>query len=242
MARLLSVHKHRTILNSLLVPLLLLTRLHNLPALPPLHHVVHSLSGAILHPERETPHPRRDCPGQLRQQHVLTPTAEDRLHNFLSHRLGEQRLAIESLEELRARVALAHQHCADLGGVIVRDQLSGEALVEGHGGGFGGCVVDHGGCGDVAGERGNGDDHAVVVLDHVRQELLGEVVVGEGVDLEGQVEVFLGGVEDGLATGDAGIVDQDRGVAKRAADGGGSGADGRGGGQVALEEADRRRC
>jgi hypothetical protein len=71
---------------------------------------------------------------------------------------------------------------------------------------------------------------------------VGEVVVRESVDFEGQVQVFLGGVEDGLAAGDAGVVDEDGGVAERGADGGGGGGDGGGGGEVALEEADGGWC
>jgi hypothetical protein len=56
--------------------------------------------------------------------------------------------------------------------------------------------------------------------------LLSEVVVGEGIDLEGEVEILLGRVEDGLATGDAGVVDEDSWVAEGAADGGSGGGDG----------------
>ena len=59
----------------------------------------------------------------------------------------------------------------------------------------------------------------MVAGDHVGEELLREVVVGERVDFEGQVEVFLGGVEDGFAARDAGVVDENCGVAECAADG-----------------------
>lgn len=55
---------------------------------------------------------------------------------------------------------------------------------------------------------------------------MGEVVVGKGVDFEGQVDVFLGAVEDGAAARDAGIVDEDGWVAERGADFGGGGCDG----------------
>lgn len=39
------------------------------------------------------------------------------------------------------------------------------------------------------------------------EELLGEVVVGESVHFEGEVEIFFGSVEDGFAACDAGVVD-----------------------------------
>lgn len=39
--------------------------------------------------------------------------------------------------------------------------------MEGEGGGFGGAVVDHVGGGDVGGDGGDGDNHAVVDADHV---------------------------------------------------------------------------
>lgn len=165
-------------------------------------------------------------PRRLRQRHMLRLARKDRLDNLIRHRLRIQRLAGKTLKQRRARVALAHEHGAHLGRLVVRDQLGGEAFVEGDGGGFGRGVVDHGGRDEVACQTGDGNDHAVVVLDHVREELMGEVVVGEGVDLEGQVDVFLGAVEDGAAARDAGIVDEDGWVAERGADFGGGRCDG----------------
>jgi hypothetical protein len=66
--------------------------------------------------------------------------------------------------------------------------------------------------------------------------------VREGVDFEGQVDVELGGLEDRFAAHDARIVDEHGGVAEGGADLGGGGCDGFGGGQVALEVADRGGC
>ena len=62
--------------------------------------------------------------------------------------------------------------------------------------------------------------------------------MGECVDAEGQVEVALGGVEDGFAACDARVVDEDCGVAQGGADLAGGGFDGGGGGEVAVEEVD----
>jgi hypothetical protein len=47
----------------------------------------------------------------------------------------------------------------------------------------------------------------MVFGDHVGQELLGEIVVREGIDFESEVDVLLGALEDGLAACDAGVVD-----------------------------------
>ena len=58
----------------------------------------------------------------------------------------------------------------------------------------------------------------MVSLHHARQELLREIVVGERVDLERQVEVFLSGVDNCLAARDTSIVNQDGRVAECAAD------------------------
>ena len=63
--------------------------------------------------------------------------------------------------------------------------------------------------------------------------------MAEGVDFEGQVDVLLCRLEDGLAACDSGVVDQDRGVTECGADGRGGRGDGLGVGEVALEEADR---
>ena len=78
----------------------------------------------------------------------------------------------------------------------------------------------------------------MVVGDHVWQELLGEEVVRESVDFEGQVDVLFCAFENGLAAHDAGVVYEDGGIAEGGADGGGGGGDGVGGGEVAFEVAD----
>jgi len=61
----------------------------------------------------------------------------------------------------------------------------------------------------------------MVFLNHAGKELLREEIVRNGVDIEGEVNVELGGVEDGLAARAARIVDQNRRVAIHGADGGG---------------------
>jgi hypothetical protein len=82
----------------------------------------------------------------------------------------------------------------------------------------------------------------VVVGDHTREELLRQVVVAEGIDLERQVDVLLGRLEDGLAPCNSSVVYEDRGVSECGADGGGGRGDGLGRGEIALEEADGRWC
>lgn len=82
----------------------------------------------------------------------------------------------------------------------------------------------------------------MVVGDHAREKLLGKVVVAEGVDLEGQVDVLLGRLEDGFASCNTSIVDKYRGVAEGGANGGSGGRDGFGRAEVALEEANRWWC
>jgi len=81
--------------------------------------------------------------------------------------------------------------------------------VEGERSGFRGTVVGHVGDGYVGGKGGNGYDHSVVGGDHGGDEFLGSPIVGEGIDVECEADVFLGGVEDVLTAGDAGIVDED---------------------------------
>lgn len=74
--------------------------------------------------------------------------------------------------------------------------------MEGERGGFRGAVVGHVRDGYVGGEGGDGYDHAVVGGDHGGDEFLDGPVVGEGVDVECEADVFLGGVEDVFAAGD----------------------------------------
>ena len=104
--------------------------------------------------------------------------------------------------------------------------------------GFGACVVDQLWGDDVAGHGGDGDDHAVVLGDHVREEFFDEAEVGEDVDVEGFLDGGFGGVEDCHGGGDAGVVDEDGGVGEGGADGVGYVGDGAGGGDVAVVEVD----
>ena len=77
--------------------------------------------------------------------------------------------------------------------------------------GLGGCIIDQArGC-DVRGQTRDGDHHAVVPLDHLRDEFLREPVVRDGVHVEGQAHIALAGVEDRLPARDAGVVDEHRG-------------------------------
>jgi hypothetical protein len=76
----------------------------------------------------------------------------------------------------------------------------------------------------------------LVLLDHVRQELLDERKVADNVDAEDLADLLVRRLEDGAAEGDAGVVDQDRGVPLRRADCVGDFGDGGGGGDVAFVE------
>jgi hypothetical protein len=118
---------------------------------------------------------------------------------------------VVAVEERGLGVALIDDDGADLRGVVPRLQLGGQALVEGERGGFRGAVVGHVRDSHVGGETGDGDDHAVVRGDHGGHEFLGGPVVRQCVDVEGEADVLLGGVEDVLAAGNAGIVDEDCG-------------------------------
>lgn len=97
--------------------------------------------------------------------------------------------------------------------MVPRHQLHRQPLVERNRRSLGAGVIDDIGGGDVSRLRGNGDDHAVVAVDHVRQELARKPVVREGVDLELEAGLRLGAAEDGLAGADAGVVDEDGGLA-----------------------------
>jgi hypothetical protein len=78
----------------------------------------------------------------------------------------------------------------------------------------------------------------VVVGDHVREELLRELVVADGIDLEGEAQVVVRGVEDGLAARKASVVHQHGGVADFGLDLGGGFFDGVVGAKVGVEVED----
>ena len=53
----------------------------------------------------------------------------------------------------------------------------------------------------------------LVLLDHVRQELLDERKVADDIHAENLADLLVRRLEESAAVGDAGVVDQDRGVA-----------------------------
>lgn len=216
---LLSINKHSTIVNPLLILSSCQTRLYNLPAFPTLHKLTQPLPQAILHPQRPAPYPWQHEPGSLGQNNMLTLATQHGLDNTFGNRLGIQDApGIEAFEQSGACIVLGHEYSPYLRCVVASSKFGGETFVEGQCSGLGRGVVDHGGGSEVAGDRGDGDDHAVAVGNHARKELLGEVVVAESVDLEGQVDVLFGRLEDGLAACDTCIVDEDRGVSQCGAD------------------------
>jgi hypothetical protein len=78
----------------------------------------------------------------------------------------------------------------------------------------------------------------LVLLDHMRQELLDERKVADNVDTEDLADLLVRRLEDGAAESDAGVVDEDGGVALRRADCVGDFGDGGSGGDVAFVEGD----
>ena len=105
-----------------------------------------------------------------------------------------------------------------------------------YGRGFRAAIVDKpGGC-DVAGERGNGYNGAVVAGDDGGKKFPGEAVVRESVNFENTGEEGLRGGEDCVSVCDAGVVDENCRVAVRGADLGCDGGDVGGGREVEAVE------
>ena len=78
----------------------------------------------------------------------------------------------------------------------------------------------------------------MVAGDEAGEELLGEDVVCDGVDIKGESDVLLCGLEDGLSASDTCVQDEDSGVADCAADLSSNGGNGGGVGDVAFEIVD----
>ena len=146
------------------------------------------------------------------------------LDNTLGHgtdlKTGEEDVVIlvKARKERSLGVARVHGDGADAGCAVASNELGGKTLVERHGSRLGGAIVDHGWCGDKGCERGDGDNHAVVALDHAGQEGLGDPVVRQRVDVKGEAHITGRGIENSLAAGDTGVVDEDGWVADLAAD------------------------
>lgn len=114
--------------------------------------------------------------------------------------------------------------------------------MESDSGGFGGAIGDKTGDGNEAGEGGDGDDGAVVGGGDGGEEFVCEAVVGEGIYGEEAGEEGVGGGEDCRGVGDAGVKDEDGGVAVGGAEGGGDGGYVGGGGDVEAEVVDVGVC
>ena len=110
--------------------------------------------------------------------------------------------------------------------------------MEGKRGGLGAAIVNHGRGGIYSGDGSNRDHGAMVGTDHRRQKLADETEVGEDIDGKGTFDGGFGGFENRRATASAGVVDQDRGMAKGRADGGCDVGDSFGGGYVAGKVVD----
>lgn len=185
---------------------------------------------------------------RLRQHDLATGAAQDLEKDRLGHSLNLQERHDEAIllrkprRQFRIDPTRRHAHGAHFRRVVAGRELGGEAFVQGQGAGFGAGVVDEVGQGGVGGHGGDGHDHAVVGGDHGGEEFADQAEVGEDVDGEGLVDGGVGAGEDGSASGDAGVVDEDGGGAVSGADGGGGFVDGGGGGDVAVVEVDVGCC
>lgn len=99
-------------------------------------------------------------------------------------------------------------------------------------------IIHHLGRRNIPGHTRDRNNTTMVGSNHGRQELLREVVVAEGIDVEGEGDVALGAVKDRLAARAAGVVDQDGRVAEVGLYGRAGGVDGGLGGEVDVEVAD----
>ena len=159
------------------------TRQEDLSTLVPSHQLDQILAQRGLQPER----PGTDEQGEIimhgGQDEIRAPPGQDGPDDLLGDGFGRERIReeaiarVEAVEESGAGVALCDEDGAHAGCVVQRRQLGGEPLVEGHGRGLGGAVVDHARSGDVCCYRCDGDDHPVIAGDHVWEERLDQRVV-----------------------------------------------------------------
>lgn len=204
-------------------------------------HVLDALAAHVVGDEVRDDAQQGHNVARLGQHDVAAAARQDLLDDALGHGLdleaGEHEVVVlvEAVEQRRLGVRRVHGDGAHAGRVVDRLELGRQALVEGHRRRLGGAVVDDERGREPRRLRGNGDNHAVVAADHARQERLGDPVVRQRVDVKGEAHVGGLGVHDGLAAGDAGVVDEHRRVADLAPDLVGHLVDGGGRAEVALE-------
>lgn len=175
---------------------------------------------------------------------MLTPSSKHSLHNLLGYRLRiegivDERIAFfEALEQCRPGVALAYQYRPYLGRVVYRRELSAQTLVECEGGRLRRSVVDHARSSDIGSDTGNGNHHAVVFGNHIREELLNEKIMADGINEERKFDVCFCAVEDRLAASNTCIVDEDGRITEGALNGIACSYDFRSGCKIAFEVMD----
>ena len=91
-------------------------------------------------------------------------------------------------------------------------QLLAQSLVECQRTRLGAAVINHLTQGHETGHTGNGDNMAVVLLDHSRQKLAHRQEMRQCVDLERLPDLRLWLVEDRAIIANTGIVHQDSGI------------------------------
>lgn len=114
-----------------------------------------------------------------------------------------------------------HDGSLDFRALIKGSKLGIQTFVEGQRGDFGAGVVNDASGGDKRRSACYADDVTLFLLDHVGQEGLDGPVMRIQVYAEDLLQVFWGGLHDGFACADTGVVDDDGRVSNAALDFGG---------------------
>lgn len=115
-----------------------------------------------------------------------------------------------TIAEKKKRKILPRAHFL---GLIPQANFLRQTLVEGERTGLAAAVVGHLAEANEAGGARDGDDVAVVTLDHGGQELFDSPPVGQGVDFKHLANGALGFVEDGALVANASVIDEHSRVA-----------------------------
>ena len=166
----------------------------------PIHHgFLPASSDIILHPVRQ----RFECCENIadRREHYLPAAAPKHLLNdglsdgFRLEGWGKKcRIVSAAGKKWRLHEARRDDHGADFGRIVSCLQLGAQSLVEAESGGFGCGIIDHLWEGHVRSHRCDGDHHAMVLGDHVREELLDQPIMGQGVHIKRQPDICFGRV------------------------------------------------
>ncbi|KAL8852623.1 MAG: hypothetical protein Q9221_002503 [Calogaya cf. arnoldii] len=137
----------------------------------------------------------------LRNKYHTAAAAHNLLVDLLSDSLGvvpgkqESRRVVDALGQASAYPARTNTDSPYFGGIVAHVQLGSQPFMQGDGRGLGARIRNYVWGRSASGYRRDGDDGAMVAVNHCRDKLSDQAEMGDDIDLEDLGDGILGGIE-----------------------------------------------